>query len=173
MKTHLVSLVAFGALVAVTLGASFQPDGEKDKGPKKGPPEGKKGFVLGKLLPPQVRERLDLTEAQSDKLDALEKEVKAKLEKILTPDQQRIAQEPPEKKGDKGPPDGKGKKGDKGDKGDKGKKDKGPPDGKKDDKGCDREEARLTPASDAARQFAWQPNRHEMMLAMREFATRS
>ncbi len=146
MKKHLVSMIAFSTLISAALSAYAQPDGEK----KKGPPDGKKGFVLGKVLPPQVREKLDLSDAQLDKIDAIEKEVKSKLEKILTPDQLRTVQEMmekkgdkggKEKKGDKGPPDGKDKK-----KGDKDKKgDKSPPDAKKDDKGFIREEASLTP----------------------------
>jgi hypothetical protein len=56
----------------------------KDRGPgDRGPPR----FELGAVLPPFAVDQLDLTADQKKQLDALQKEVKAKLEKILTADQ--------------------------------------------------------------------------------------
>jgi YHYH protein len=117
MKPFRVSLLAIGAVVLLVLGLSAQPGGEKDKG-KKGPPP----FELGKVLPPFVRDELELTEEQQKQIADLENEVRMKLQKILTKDQQKRIQEM-SGKGPKGPPDGKGK--------DKGPK--GPPDGKEKD----------------------------------------
>src|ERR1035438_458446 len=49
-----------------------------------GGPGGQGGFHL---LPPRAMEHLNLTEDQQKQIAALEAEVKAKLEKILTPEQ--------------------------------------------------------------------------------------
>ena len=73
------------------LTASSQPPPEGKHGKKGGPP----GFELGKVLPPFVREELDLTDEQEKQLAALEQEVKRKLEKILTPEQQKKAASAP------------------------------------------------------------------------------
>ncbi len=70
------------------------PRGERDGGFRPdGPPEGRRpprdgaGPHIGHVLPPFAREELALTEAQEDKIAALEKDVATKLEAILTPDQ--------------------------------------------------------------------------------------
>jgi hypothetical protein len=68
------------------LTASSQPP--EGKGGKKGGPP---GFELGRVLPPFVREDLDLTDEQEKQLAALEQEVKQKLKKILTVEQQKKA----------------------------------------------------------------------------------
>ena len=105
MKRLLGITLAVATLALLAMGVSSQPPGEKEPPPKKqkkdGPP---KKFELGKVLPPHIREELALTEAQEKELIALEKDVKRRLEKILTADQLRIIEEfrP------KGPPDGKG-----------------------------------------------------------------
>ena len=98
--TRLIGAVAaFAASAALTAGvAGFQPPegggkgGPPGKGDKKGKgekggPKGKKGFELGRVLPPHIADELDLTADQEKKIAALEKDVKAKLEKILTADQ--------------------------------------------------------------------------------------
>src|SRR5262249_10913040 len=75
----------------------------------------------GEILPPFIRDMLNLTPDQKKQLDDLQKEVDAKLAKILTDQQMKHLKEfkgPKGKGGGKGPPDG--KKGD----------GKGPPDGK-------------------------------------------
>ncbi len=117
-------LAAFAASAALTAGvAGFQPPeggGGEKKGPPgkgekkgkgdkgdKGGPKGKKGFELGRVLPPHVVDELDLTADQRTKLEALEKDVKAKLEKILTADQiKRIDEIGPPPAGGPGGKDG-------------------------------------------------------------------
>jgi hypothetical protein len=63
------------------------------------PPEGRgrgPGPQTGEIIPRFLRDRLDLTADQQKQLDALQQEVKAKLEKILTEDQRRqLRQGPP------------------------------------------------------------------------------
>ena len=107
-----VSVAVLGVMFLTAF--ADQPGEKKDKGPgKKGPPPDKKGWEPGKVIPPFVREALELTEAQQQKIDELEKDVRAKLLKILTEEQLQRAREikgpkgPP--KGDDGPPDKKGK----------------------------------------------------------------
>jgi len=132
MRTILVGTFAALALGLVGMASLGQPPEEKGKPPfdkkggefdkkkpfdKKGPP----GFVPGKVLPPHVRDLLDLTPEQDKKIRELEDEVRGKLQRILTEDQIRRISELKDK-GPKGPPDGK-------DFPDKGKKKKdGPPD---------------------------------------------
>lgn len=112
---HLWAVAFAVAVVAVCAVSSFsQPPEGKEKGPpgkKGGPPP----FELGKVLPPFVRDDLDLTADQEKEIAALEKEVKERLEKILTADQKKKVSSlrPPRKDGP--PPDG---------------KEKGPPGGK-------------------------------------------
>jgi hypothetical protein len=80
--------LAFAMMVVgmCALTASSQPP-EGKGGKKGGPPR----FELGRVLPPFVREDLDLTHEQEKQLTALEQEVKQKLEKILTAEQQKKA----------------------------------------------------------------------------------
>lgn len=61
-------------------GADSQPPGLRERGGPVGP----RGFHL---LPPRAEQRLNLTDDQKKQIAALEAETKAKLEKILTPDQ--------------------------------------------------------------------------------------
>jgi hypothetical protein len=82
-------------LLALALGASSclltaqdnnpPPDGQGPP-PREGGPggAGRPGFHL---LPPRAQEQLNLTADQQKQLAALEAEVKAKMEKILTPEQ--------------------------------------------------------------------------------------
>ncbi len=72
--------------------------GENEKGGPGGPGGfggqggmrgGRGGFEIGKLIPPPLREQLDLNEEQKQQLDALEKDVKEKLNKLLTEDQRK------------------------------------------------------------------------------------
>src|SRR5579883_983415 len=120
MKRLLFGLMLFSAVAVLSIatGVAQPPDGgrpgKRDRGDGKGPPGGPGGgpprFELGKVLPPFVREELDLTPDQEEQIAALEKEVKAKLEKILTAEQRRKIRSirppmPPGADGD-GPPDG-------------------------------------------------------------------
>ncbi len=50
-------------------------------------------YELGRLFPPQLRERLQLTQEQEKELAELEKQVKAKLEAILTEEQKKTLKE--------------------------------------------------------------------------------
>ena len=119
MRRAFNGLVLLGLVFVLGAIATAQPpEGKKgDKGPK--------GFQLGKVLPPFIVDELELTEEQEAKIAALEKEVKAKLEKILTAKQKRIIQNarPPRKGKDDKDGDKKEKK-DKKDKGDNVRADK-------------------------------------------------
>ncbi len=79
------------------------PSEERPPGREGGPggPGGRRGFHL---LPPPVQEQLNLTADQQKQLAALEAEVKAKLEKILTPEQlkQLHQMRPPPRQGGMG-----------------------------------------------------------------------
>jgi len=94
------------ALLALALGASAclvnaqdaspasgtQPPSQKSEGPgspggavnERGGAGGRGGFHL---LPPRAQEQLQLTDDQKKQIAALEAETRAKLEKILTPEQ--------------------------------------------------------------------------------------
>lgn len=95
MKRLTCGVLAFAALaiVAVTTGVAQPPEGRGGKGDRPGGGRGAGGgpprFELGQVLPPFVRDRLELSEDQEEQLRALEKEVKAKLEKLLTPEQRK------------------------------------------------------------------------------------
>ena len=68
------------------------PGGPEGRDGQGGGPGGPRGRGRGgfHLLPPFVMEKLDLSEEQQQQLKTLEKETKAKLEKILTPEQVKI-----------------------------------------------------------------------------------
>ncbi len=88
------------ALLALALGASTcfvtaqdgpppgdnpqPPPGQGGLGRQRGGPGGPGGFHL---LPPRAQEQLNLTDDQKAQLTALEADTRAKLEKILTPEQ--------------------------------------------------------------------------------------
>jgi hypothetical protein len=92
------------------------PDGPGGFGPPPGgpggfgPPGGPGGFGRGgpprpgQILPPFLRDQLNLTEAQMKQLDALQKEVETRLDKILTDAQKKQLKEMP--KGGRGGPRG-------------------------------------------------------------------
>jgi hypothetical protein len=82
--------LAFTAIVVgvCALTAMSQPPEGRGPGGKKGGPP---GFELGRVLPPFVRDDLDLTADQERQIAALEEEVKQKLEKILTAEQRKMA----------------------------------------------------------------------------------
>jgi Spy/CpxP family protein refolding chaperone len=72
-------------------------------GPNGGPGNGPGGFHL---LPRFVEDKLDLTDDQKKQIDELEKDTKAKLEKILTADQLKTLQETRPPRGPGGGPGG-------------------------------------------------------------------
>jgi hypothetical protein len=91
MKPALVGSLTLATLMAAALTASAQR-------PRNGtPPPPPPRYRLGELIPPQVRDRLSLTEEQGKQLADLEAEVRAKLDRILTAEQreQLSAPRPP------------------------------------------------------------------------------
>lgn len=129
MNRVLFGLMAFVAGVALmTSTAVSQPpenkskDGKDPKGGAKGGMRG--GFKAGTVLPPFMVEELKLTDAQKAQLADLEKDVKAKLDKLLTDEQKKALENirPGGQGGAGGPGGDKGGKGLGGDKGGKGGK---------------------------------------------------
>src|SRR5256885_5658194 len=88
---RLLALAFTTAVVGMcALTASSQPpEGKGPPGGGGGKKGGPPGFELGKVLPPFVRDELNLTADQEQKIAALEAEVKQKLEKILTAEQKK------------------------------------------------------------------------------------
>ena len=86
------------------------PGGKGDFGDKKGPKGfGKSTPPLGMVLPRFVQDFLDLSDAQRKQIDDLQKEVDARLEKILTAEQRQQLRDLRERgPGGFGPPDKKG-----------------------------------------------------------------
>lgn len=127
MKRLIVGLFAVSAFTIVTAAGWTQPPEGKGKGSKDGNKGDKSAgarFELGRVLPPFMRERLELTADQKKQIDELEKEVKERLNKILTDEQKRTLERAGGPGGEKGTPEGKGK----GSKGkDKSKDKDGPP----------------------------------------------
>ena len=133
-----LGLVAFllGIALIASPAMSQPPEGKGDKGDKgdKGEKGGKGGpprFELGQVLPPPLIEELNLTAAQQKELEVISKDLRTKLDKLLTADQKKTVENfrprggPGGRGGDRGGKDApKGGKGDKdapkGDKGDKG-----------------------------------------------------
>jgi len=103
MQKYLAGIATLGLICFMGLSVWSQPqdgkggpgkDAGKDskKGPggdKKGPPM---GFEIGKVLPPHIADTLELSEDQLKQIADLEKEVKAKLTKILTASQVKKAE---------------------------------------------------------------------------------
>lgn len=121
LGSGLAALLAAAAFLAAT--ASSQPPGGKEG--KGGPPR----FELGQVIPPPLRAEMNLTPEQEKQLDALKTEMRARLSRILTPEQVRMAENfrprlgggAGGEKGGKGVPGGeKGEKGAKGPKGGQG-----------------------------------------------------
>jgi hypothetical protein len=84
-------LLALAGLAVWVAAAVSQPPEGKDRGQGKrgGPPGGPPRFELGRVLPPFARDELELTREQADEIAKLEKEVKQRLEKILTAEQKK------------------------------------------------------------------------------------
>jgi hypothetical protein len=100
-----------GALLVVTSFSSAQPPGggKGDKGDfkgEKGGPGGKGGFgppPLGQVMPVFAQEQLKLTDVQKKDLEAIQKEVDARIEKLLTEDQKKAYKELKERGPGRGP----------------------------------------------------------------------
>ena len=136
MKRLLCGAFAFvcGLALISTVAVSQPPGGKEggEKGGKGGPPR----FELGQVLPPPLMEELALTPEQEKEMESIKKDLKAKLEKLLT-DEQKKKIENFRPRGGPGGDKGGGKGGEKGDKGGKGgeKVDKGGKGGPKGEKG--------------------------------------
>jgi hypothetical protein len=86
MNKVVAGLFALGLAGVCMLMAQPPRDRDPDR---KGPPRGgPPRFELGRVLPPFVHEELELTDEQEKRIADLEKEVKEKLTKILTREQQ-------------------------------------------------------------------------------------
>jgi hypothetical protein len=114
-------MMAFAAGVAVVASPvlSQPPGGKEAKNGKDG--KGEKGpprFELGQVFPPPLLDELKLTPTQEKELEAIKKDLKAKLEKLLTADQKKTLENfrprGPGGPGEKGGPSEKGGSGDKG-----------------------------------------------------------
>lgn len=87
-------------------GKGGQPGGKGGKGGFPGGPGGKGGFGMpapGQIMPAFLQERLKLTDAQKKDLDALQKDVDAKLDKLLTEEQKKTLKEMRERGPGRGP----------------------------------------------------------------------
>jgi Spy/CpxP family protein refolding chaperone len=108
----LAAVLFVGSMLVVASFSSAQPPeggkGEKNKGEGKG---GKGGFgrggfgppPLGQVMPAFVQDQLKLTDAQKKDLDAIQKDVDAKIEKMLTDDQKKAFKEMKERGPGRGP----------------------------------------------------------------------
>ncbi len=109
MKRFMIGLAAVSAFAIISAAGWTQPPEGKGKGSKDGGGKGDKAgpgrFERGRVLPPGMRERLDLSSEQKRLLDELEKDVKDRLTKILTEEQKRTLEKGAG--GGKGGPDGK------------------------------------------------------------------
>ena len=94
MKRLLFSICAFvtGVALVMSPAVSQPPEGKEGKG---GGPEGKGGpprFELGQVLPPHLIDELNLTPEQQTELEKIQKDLKTKLDKLLTEDQKKAIQ---------------------------------------------------------------------------------
>ena len=89
MRRRMVLLAAAAMAVFVMTAAekANKPGEGSGRRPSGPPPGGPPGFELGRVLPPHIRGELNLTTEQEKEIADLEKEVKGRLEKILTDDQ--------------------------------------------------------------------------------------
>ena len=93
MKRLALGLLALAATAVFVMPAATQPPPRPDHGPGGPRPGGPGGrYQLGTVLPPFMRSQLNLTRDQEKQIAALEKEVKSRLNKILTEDQKKQLQ---------------------------------------------------------------------------------
>jgi hypothetical protein len=108
MRRTAFAALAFLGTAVMIVSVSAQPGGDEKKEKKakkegKGPPK----FTPGMLFPPGLRDELKLTAEQEKTVAAMEKELKEKLDKLLTAEQKKVVEDfrprPP-----MGPPGGPG-----------------------------------------------------------------
>ncbi len=116
-----LAILGILAIAALALRATAQegppggppgPGGQDGGGPGGPPPPDHRGGPGGgfHLLPRFVAEKLNLTDEQQRKIAKLERETKAKLDKILTPEQRKTLDEArPPRPGEDGPNGGRGR----------------------------------------------------------------
>jgi Spy/CpxP family protein refolding chaperone len=115
MRAIAAALFVGGLLAVASLGSAQPPEGQKE-GPKGKGPGGKGGFgkggfgkgggfggfggpAAGQILSPFVQDQLKLTDAQKKDLEAMQKDVDAKLDKILTEEQRAQLKQMKERRG--------------------------------------------------------------------------
>lgn len=123
MRALAVALFVGGMLAVASLSTAQPPqggkgeqkkgDGKADKGGKggfggKGGPGGFGGFgpAIGQVMPVFVQDQLKLTDEQKKQLEALQKDIDAKLDKLLTDEQRKQLKEMKERGGRPGGPGG-------------------------------------------------------------------
>lgn len=106
MRAFRVLVAALATFVLLIATAAAQPPGRRGGPPRGGPPSMPPRFELGKVLPPHVRNELQLTRPQEEAIRKLEAEVKERLAKILTAQQKRKIENLGPPGGFGGPPDG-------------------------------------------------------------------
>lgn len=98
LMNSVLSGLAAGLLLVGSVAVAQPPEGAR---PERGRPEGRPGFQPGagpmfrpgQILPPMIVQRLELTVEQQEKLEALQSEVRAKLDAILTSEQKAQLQQ--------------------------------------------------------------------------------
>jgi hypothetical protein len=90
MSRIIAALVVFSLVAGILLSQPPGGDGGKKKGKFPGKEKGPPRFELGRVLPPGLREQLGLTREQQKALDEIEKELREKLNKLLTEEQKKV-----------------------------------------------------------------------------------
>lgn len=110
MRRTSLAVLAFVGSAALVMSVSAQPPGGGEKKEKKGKDgKGPPKFTPGMLFPPGLRDELKLTPEQEKAVAAMEKDLKEKLDKLLTPEQKKVIEEfrpRPPLGGPGGPPEG-------------------------------------------------------------------
>jgi Spy/CpxP family protein refolding chaperone len=123
MRALAAVLFVGSMLVVASLSSAQPPEGGKEKGKGDGKggkggfgPGGRGGFgppPIGQIMPVFVQEQLKLTDAQKKDLEAMQKDVDAKIEKLLTDEQKKALKELKDR-GPGGPGGGPGRPGGRG-----------------------------------------------------------
>jgi Spy/CpxP family protein refolding chaperone len=115
MRALAAVLFVGSMLVVASLTSAQPPEGgkEKGKGGKGGGfgPGGKGMFgppAIGQIMPVFVQEQLKLTDAQKKDLETMQKDVDAKIEKLLTDEQKKTLKDLKERGPGRGPGGGPG-----------------------------------------------------------------